>query len=171
VEAILNIGDSISGAIFSDPERKFRYALWRLWKPAEEKLLFIGLNPSTANNIKDDPTITCLCRFAKSWGFGGLFVGNLFSLVTANPDVLWVSSSPELPGGPNDAAIKQMRGLSSKVMIGWGNEGRNAGTRPGEILALLGEPVYCIKKTKLGEPIHPLYQPIESQLQRYIRQE
>ena len=128
----MNIGEGISGAVFSDSNRRFRYALWRFWQPSGDKLLFIGLNPSTANDIKDDPTIRCLVRFAKSWGFGGLFAGNLFSLVTANPDVLWHSSSPEQPNGPNDVAIKQMREFSAKVMVGWGNEGKNAGTRPRE---------------------------------------
>lgn len=167
----MNIGESISGAVFSDSNRRFRYALWRFWKPSSDKLLFIGLNPSTANDIKDDPTITRLVGFAKSWGFGGLFAGNLFSLVTANPDVLWLSPSPEQPNGPNDMAIKRMRELSSKVMVGWGNEGRNAGTRPREVLALLGAPVYCIKTTRAGEPCHPLYMPLMSQLVPYVRME
>jgi len=165
----LNIGEGISGAVFSDSNRGFRYALWRFWQPGGEKLLFIGLNPSTANDIKDDPTIRRLIGFAKAWGFGGLFTGNLFSLVTANPDVLWFSSSPEQSNDPNDIALKRMRELSAKVMVGWGNEGRNAGTRPGEVLALLGEPVFCIKTTKGGEPTHPLYMPLSSQLIPYVR--
>jgi len=167
----LNIGEGISGAVFSDSNRRFRYALWRVWQPAGDKLLFIGLNPSTANDIKDDPTIRRLIGFAKSWGFGGLFAGNLFSLVTANPADLWFSSSPEQPNGPNDIAIKRMRELSTKVMVGWGNEGRSAGTRPGQVLALLGGPVYCLKITGEGEPGHPLYMPFYSQLMQYIRKE
>lgn len=166
----MNIGEGISGAVFSDSNRRFRYALWRFWQPSGDKLLFIGLNPSTANNIKDDPTIRRLIGFAKSWGFGGLFVGNLFSLVTANPDVLWHSSSPEQSNGPNDIAIERMHELSTKVMVGWGNEGKNAGTRTGEILTLLRDPVYCIKTTMAGEPCHPLYMSLSSHLHQYVRQ-
>lgn len=165
----MNIGEGISGAVFSDSNKRFRYALWRVWQPTSSKVLFIGLNPSTANDIKDDPTITRLIGFAKSWGFGGLFCGNLFSLVSANPDVLWYQSSLEQPMGPNDNAIKKMRELCVKVVVGWGNDGRFAGARPKEILALLGEPVFCLKTTKLGEPSHPLYMPIESQLVPYVR--
>jgi hypothetical protein len=165
----MNIGKGISGALFSDSTRRFRYALWRVWQPTGHRLLFIGLNPSTANDIKDDPTIRRLVGFAKAWGFGGLLVGNLFSLVTADPRILWFSSSPELPKGPNDVAIKQMREHSSMVFVGWGNEGRNAGTRPKEVLALLGEPVFCLKTTRLGEPSHPLYLPLSSELIPYIR--
>ena len=165
----MNIGEGISGALFSDSERRFRYALWRIWQPSGDKLLFIGLNPSTANGTKDDPTIRRLIGFAKSWGFGGLFAGNLFSIVSANPDVLWLSSSVELPGGPNDMAIKRMRELSSKVMVGWGNWGAAAGTRPGEVIAILREPVYCLKTTRSGEPGHPLYIRSTSDLEPYIR--
>lgn len=165
----MNIGEGISGAIFSDSLRRFRYALWRVWQPDGDRLLFIGLNPSTANNIKDDPTIRRLVGFAKSWGFGGLFAGNLFSLVTANPDNLWFSPSPELPGGPNDTAIKRMRELSVKVWVGWGNEGRNAGSRPKEVLDLVGDPVFCLRRTMAGEPTHPLYIARDSQLIPYVR--
>ncbi len=166
----MNIGEGISGTVFSDSNRRFRYALWRFWQPSGDKLLFIGLNPSTATNITDDPTIRRLIGFAKSWGFGGLFAGNLFSLVAADPANLWFTSSPEQPDGPNDIAIKRMRELSTKVMVGWGNEGRNAGARPGEVLALIGQPVFCIKTTKAGEPGHPLYMPLSSQLIPYVRE-
>lgn len=84
--------------------------------------------------------------------------------------VLWHSSSPEQPNGPNDVAIKRMSELSAKVLVGWGNEGRNAGTRPREVLALLGQPVFCLRMTSAGEPTHPLYLPLSSQLIPYVRQ-
>lgn len=85
----MNIGESISGAVFSDENRKFRYALWRIWDITLDGLLFIGLNPSTAEHVKDDPTVRRLIGFAKTWGFGSLFVGNLFSLVTPDPAKIW----------------------------------------------------------------------------------
>lgn len=165
----MNIGEGISGALFSDSNCKFRYALWRIWWRHGDRLLFVGLNPSTANGIKDDPTIRRLVGLAKIWGFGGLFCGNLFSLVSANPDVLWLEPCTEQPNGPTDTALKQMKALCCKVMVGWGNEGRNAGKRPDEVIALLGEPVYCIKTTAIGEPIHPLYMPKSSTLIPYNR--
>jgi hypothetical protein len=165
----VNIGETISGALFSDSNKKYRYALWRIWDRSKRALLFVGLNPSTANEIHNDPTIVRLANFAKSWGYGGLYCGNLFSLVSANPDVLWISPCTEQPGGPTDMALQQMRSLSSIVMVGWGNEGRNAGKRPEEVLKLLGVPVYCIKTTLSGEPIHPLYMPSSSKLIPYVR--
>ena len=132
-------------------------------------LLFIGLNPSTAKEYRDDPTIIRLVGFAKAWGFGGLFAGNLFSLVTAYPSVLWAETPMELPDVDNDAAILRMRSLSSMVLVGWGNDGRRAGYRPAYILSLLDMPVHCISTTAAGEPHHPLRTLASSKPIVYIR--
>lgn len=167
----MNIGGSISGALFSDSERKFRYSLWRIWDKSKAALMFVGLNPSTASELKDDPTIIRLCGFAKSFGYGGLYAGNLFSIVSANPEVLMFRSSEEQPLGPNDMAIKYMRHITSAVVVGWGEWGRKAGKRPDAVLSLLGEPVYCLKVNKSGEPCHPLYLPADSKLIPYRRVE
>lgn len=165
----MNIGGSISGAVFSDENRRFRYSLWRIWDKSKEALLFIGLNPSTANDIKNDPTIARMVSFGKSWGFGGLYVGNLFSIVSANPDVLFFESSVEQPNGLNDEAIKQMNKLCSTVLVGWGEWGQNAGLRPAQVLSLIGERAFCLKVNKSGEPSHPLYLPSSSKMILYER--
>jgi hypothetical protein len=165
----MEIGGSTSGALFSDGNRKFRYALWRIWDRIEGTLLFVGLNPSTANELKDDPTIRRMIGFAKAFGFGGLYVANLFSIVSADPRVLFFESSTEQPGGPNDRAIQEMRKLASTVVVGWGEWGQNAGKRPSAVLALLGEPVFCLKVNRSGEPCHPLYLPKDTKLVRYSR--
>ena len=133
------ISESISGAVFNDSNRRFRYALWRFWQPRGDKLLFIGLNPSTANDIKDDPTICKLINFAKFWGFGGLFCGNLFSLVSANPAALFVTPSVELVGGIDIRKCLRI------------------------------QPVYCLAITHTGDPRHPLYTRSTSQLVPYVR--
>ena len=163
----MNIGGSISGALFSDENRKYRYALWRIWDKSKEALLFIGLNPSTANDIKDDPTIIRLVGFAKHWGFGGLYAGNLFSIVSAHPRILLTPAAAEKPGGLNDVAIKEMNKLCSTVLVGWGEWGKNIGLRPNEVITLVGERTFCLKINKSGEPCHPLYQPRDSKLILY----
>lgn len=168
-EDVLKIGEGINGALFDSPDRIFRYSLWRIWNPGGKLLLFIGLNPSTANDIKDDPTIRRLVGFAKAWGFGGLLAGNLFSLVTAYPDVLWRHPSSKQPDDFNDRAILRMEQMCSKVLVAWGDQGRHAGSRPEEVLRLLGDPVYCFKLTAAGEPYHPLYLPLNSQTIPYAR--
>lgn len=60
----------INGAKMS-PEKDYRYALWRVWD--DSKAMFIGLNPSTANETENDPTIRRVIRFARDWGNGDLF--------------------------------------------------------------------------------------------------
>ena len=164
----MEIGGSISGALFNGTF-SCRYSLWRIWEKTGDYLLFIGLNPSTANGIKDDPTIRRLINFAKSWGFGGLFCGNLFSLVSSNPANLLYESAVELQGGPNDQAIKRMREIATLVLVGWGTWGIHASSRAEDVLALVGEPVHCLKVTRKGEPAHPLYMPADSKLMRYYR--
>lgn len=164
----LNIGDSISGAWFSEDGR-FRFALWRIWNRDLPMLIFTGLNPSKAGRFNNDPTIVRLIDFGKIWGFGGLFASNLHPYITPYPKELWphAAEQQEL----NDAAIKQMRALSGTAFVGWGNEGIHAGDRATRVLELLGEPVYCLKVNKSGEPIHPLYLPKTSRLIPYIRKE
>lgn len=166
------IGGSISGALFSDENKKYRYALWRLWDNEKPALLFIGLNPSTANEIKDDPTVIKMVGFAKILGYGGLYVGNLFSIVSANPEVLFLEPSKEEVNGPNDVAIKNMREfLTTTVIVGWGEWGQNAGLRPARVIEILGESVFCLKINKSGEPCHPLYLPRDSKPIPYYRRE
>ncbi len=164
----MEIGEGISGALFSG-DNKFRYSLWRIWERTGDYLLFIGLNPSTANGMKDDPTIRRLINFAKSWGFGGLFCGNLFSLVSANPAKLLYEEAVELQGGPNDKAIKRMREWTTLVLVGWGTWGIHASSRSRAVLDLVGEYVFCLRVTRKGEPNHPLYMPADSKLMRYYR--
>jgi hypothetical protein len=59
--------------------RKYRYALWRNWDGSKPYAMIIGLNPSTADENENDPTITRCINFAKSWGYGGVCVTNLFA--------------------------------------------------------------------------------------------
>ena len=69
-------------------DKKYRYSLKRIWDKDKPKVLFIMLNPSLADNYKDDPTIRRLIKFAKLYGYGGFYVGNLFSYITPYPSEL-----------------------------------------------------------------------------------
>src|SRR3990167_1455687 len=82
--------DKNSGADFSE-NRKFRYKLWRVWDKSKTKVMFIGLNPSNANETDPDPTITRCINFAKSWGYGGIVMTNLFAFVSTDPKKLITS--------------------------------------------------------------------------------
>ena len=82
-----------SNAKFSK-DRAYRYALWRTWDDSLEKLLFIGLNPSTADEIKDDPTMRRCIRFSKDFGFGGFIMANIFAFRSTDPKKLKKIKNP-----------------------------------------------------------------------------
>lgn len=140
------------GAIFSE-DRKYRYSLWRNWDPICEKLLFIGLNPSNANEIKDDPTITRCMRRAVNGGFGGLIVANLYAYVSSIPDVLL--GEGDFVGEENDLFLKYMIGISGQVLCGWGSF-KPVKQRASKVLEMIKEP-YCLGVNADGQPKHPLY--------------
>ena len=111
-------------AAFS-PCGRHRWWLERRWDPQRPRLLFIGLNPSRADDRRDDPTLRRLIGFAQAWGFGSLEVLNLFSRITASPAVLRRSREPL--GGRNDAWLSErLANLrpGDAVLLGWGNGGR-----------------------------------------------
>ena len=80
-------------AVFS-PCRTYRYALSRVWAADKPYALFIGLNPSTADETLDDPTIRRCIDFAKRWGYGGLVMANLFAYRATNPSEMKAATDP-----------------------------------------------------------------------------
>ena len=82
-----------SDAKFSK-DRIYRYALWRIWDDTLPKLLFIGLNPSTADEINDDPTMRRCIRFSKDLGYGGFIMGNIFAYRSTDPKKLKTINNP-----------------------------------------------------------------------------
>ena len=81
--------------------RKYRYALWRTWDESKPNVMIIGLNPSTADENENDPTITRCINFAKSWGYGGVCVTNLFAYCATVPSDMKASNDPI--GSENDS--------------------------------------------------------------------
>jgi hypothetical protein len=156
-----------SGAIM-DEKRKHRFLLWRFWDD-RPRMLFIGLNPSTANELEDDPTIRRLCSFAKGWGYGGLYAVNLYSQVTPHPEELL----PETRNHPaNIPALQMALGLSTLTVCGWGDGIKNVldsdlGFRAEQVIGMLSSPK-CFGLTKSGNPKHPLYLPSDSKLKEYV---
>lgn len=139
-------------AIFSE-DRKYRYALWRVWNQSRPLRLQIGLNPSTANEISDDPTITRGITRAARDGFGGFLMANLYAYVSTNPEVLL--GGGEFVGIENDAYLKQMIALAGQTVCGWGSFPAVV-KRANAVLEMIPEP-YCLGINKDGQPKHPLY--------------
>ncbi len=141
-----------TGAIFS-PMRHHRYVLWRIWDESLPKIMFIGLNPSTANETEPDNTIRRVISFAKNWGYGGVYMLNLFSIVSSDPKILLGQDSPI---GPDyDMHLNKYAALSKDILFAWGSF-KEAKERAAEISARFPAAV-CLGFTKDGSPKHPLY--------------
>ena len=134
------------------PCRQYRYALWRKWAVGPQ-VLFVMLNPSTADESTDDPTIRRCISFAKSWGFGSLAVGNLFALRTPNPGELMKHPSPI--GDATDQWLRSLQESAALTVAAWGNSGR-LNNRSASVAQILSKP-HTLGLTKIAEPRHPLY--------------
>lgn len=131
---------------------RYRYKLSRRWDPADW-CLFVMLNPSTADALADDPTIRRCIGFTRSWGFGGLLVGNLYAWRATRPADL-----PEqgAEGRWNDWWLRVMARRASMVVCAWGANAEPE--RAEHVRALLGD-AYHMGLTAGGQPRHPLYLP------------
>jgi hypothetical protein len=146
-----------SGAIYS-PCGLYRYRLWREWGDGRRTLLWIMLNPSTADHLgNNDPTIERCERRAFAWGFDRVEIVNLFALRSPDPRIL--RKAPNPIGPENDRAILEAADEARTILCAWGALGA-LGSRASRVRALLGDrPLSCLALTKSGEPAHPLYLP------------
>jgi hypothetical protein len=152
------------GAIFSD-DGMYRYALWRTWSAYKPPLMFIGLNPSTANQLNNDPMITRLITRANIDGYGGLLAGNIYGLVSSNPDKL--ITTPDPIGTETDVYLCQMIGMAKTILCAWGSFSAASVSRINDVLAMISDP-YCLGLNRDGRPKHPLYIPYKEHLIKYI---
>ncbi len=134
--------------------RKYRYALSRSWDDKKKIVLFIGLNPSTADEKKDDPTIRRCINYAQSWGYGGLQVANLFAYRATKPTKLRYVENPV--GDDNDQQLIKLSRMADLTVAAWGNEGALI-NRDKQVIKLIPN-LMCLKINKSGQPAHPLYQ-------------
>jgi len=141
-----------SGAEFSDC-RKWRYLLWRRWDAKGPVANFLMLNPSTADELKLDPTCARARAYAEAWGYGSLIVTNVFAWRSTDPKALRQVKDPV--GAGNDAAILRAAKESDLVICAWGNHGLGRSQHIRKLLS--GIPLHALKVTGSGEPGHPLY--------------
>jgi hypothetical protein len=116
--------------------------------------MFVGLNPSTADETSDDPTLTRCINYAKSWGYGGVCMANLFAFRATEPSDMKASDDPI--GTENNKWLKKLAKDAALVVAAWGNDGSYL-ERSKQVKELLPN-LYCLKLNKSGEPAHPLYQ-------------
>lgn len=132
---------------------QFRYELRRVWDESKPLVLFIGLNPSTADDSSDDNTSRVCINYAKRWGYGGLLLGNLFAYRSTDQSALY--TTPDAIGPGNDTWLKKLQSEAKLVVCAWGGTGSYK-NRDQAVLSFLQAP-HCLVKLKSGRPGHPLY--------------
>ncbi len=139
--------------------RRWRYLLWRRWDGRKPVANFLMLNPSTADELKLDPTCSRARDYAERWGYGALIVTNIFAFRETSPDRMKAAKDPV--GRGNNAAILRAARESAIVVCAWGNHGAFLG-RSAEITRKLKAkniPLHALRVNAGGEPAHPLYLP------------
>lgn len=149
-------GDADSTAIYS-PCESYRYLLTRVWNPTGARALFVMLNPSTATELQNDPTVERCERRARALGFGAFRVANIFAYRATDPRVMRAALDPV--GPENDRMIAQSAPWADRIICAWGSHGAHM-ARGAQVEALLratGCPLFHLGLTRHGHPKHPLY--------------
>jgi len=141
---------------------RYRLCRWLLevQEPEHEPyVLFVGLNPSTADASIDDNTVRAWMRLTLAWGFRMFVVGNVYAYRSRNPKALWKVADPIGPA--NGVALLEMAREAAYVVACWGNH-----AQPKHCLPVLEQltnykPVYCLGRNENGTPKHPLFLPTD----------
>lgn len=153
-------GDAPSVAVYSDCEA-YRYLLTRVWDGALPRALFVMLNPSTATEVQNDPTVERCERRARALGFGAFRVTNIFAFRATDPRAMRAVADPV--GPDNDAAIRESvdwaGGPADRIICAWGAHGAhlNRGAAVAQLLRESGRDLHHLGLTAAGAPKHPLY--------------
>ena len=145
----------------------------------EKTVVFIGLNPSNANSLRNDRTLIGIVNFCSRWNYKNIYIINLFGLISKSPSQLSMSLNPV--GEKNDLIIAKVLGFWRKnincdLWLGWGDKGKLY-RRDLEVLKLIkrlsnlksndnnhSKRVLTLGVSKKGNPRHPLYMPNQSLL-------
>lgn len=157
-------------ALFS-PCGTYRYTLERPIALVPKRwLLWVMLNPSTADATTDDATIRRVIGFTRSWGYDGALVGNLYAFRATKPFDLWAhqKAGVDIVGPANDEHINQLSRRATGVVIAWGAHAERNPKRADYVRRLIGRrrEAYALGFTSSGQPVHPLRQPADLQLVR-----
>lgn len=151
-----------NGAEFSSCG-KYRYVLWRIWDDSKPKVMFIGLNPSTANQTTNDPTIRRVCQIARHNGFGGVYMCNCFAFVSPDPRMLIV----EDPGLENYKTLISVAKGCAGVVFAWGNFKAVTENKMDVMLMNMFPNAKALAINKNGSPKHPLYCRVNTQFIKF----
>lgn len=165
-----DLAGGLAAAVFDGKARTYRYLLTRIWDPSRKPAVFVMLNPSTADALVDDPTMTRIAGskgFARRTGAGGVAVVNLFGLRSTDPRALRHHDDPV--GPLNDVFLRRATADAFIVVAAWGAGGVEHGRGPqvADMLRKRGVRLLCLGTTSTGQPRHPLYLPGSADFEPY----
>jgi hypothetical protein len=146
-----------SGAAFSDC-RNYRYALWRIWNRNLPLVMFIGLNPSTANESEPDNTIRRVKSISENLGYGGFYMMNCFPIISTDPKILKDTDKTVFDQQQyfiNNQKLKEVTAKCKDIIFAWGNF-KEVQNRAKEV-QLMFPNAKALHINKNGSPKHPLY--------------
>lgn len=149
-----------NGANFSN-DRSYRYSLWRIWDESKPLVMFIGLNPSTANEPHSDPTIKRVIRISEYNGYGGFYMMNCFAYISTNPKGLVIDIISHCL---NDNLLIEIGSKCKDVVFAWGNFDVVKDNGMDKELKQMFPNAKALHINKNGSPKHPLYCKVESKL-------
>jgi hypothetical protein len=138
-------------------DRRHRYSLVHRINPllGDSLILWIGLNPSTADESQLDPTLTRIRSFSEREGFHGFWMANLFGLRTPYPKEMMAAKDPV--GSGNDASLQLAAKRCERIVAAWGAIGEYQSRAEAVAKLFPGRELWCLGTTKDGHPRHPLY--------------
>lgn len=158
LELIDRINQSPKSGAWIDDTGRYRYALWRTFDESQSRVVFVGLNPSTADAELPDPTIRRCLRFARDWNYGGILMVNLFAYRHTSPKGLMKAMYPV--GPLNNSVLAAAAESYPEVVCCWGAHGNylnRAEKVRHDLRAVAPRRLFHLGLTKAGEPRHPLY--------------
>ncbi len=149
------------------PDRRHRYSLVHRWNPlfGDRLILWIGLNPSTADEAQLDPTLTRIAAFSKREGFDGFWMANLFALRTPYPKEMM--AAPDPVGPENDTSLLAAADRCERIVAAWGVCGEFQARADAVAQLFRGRELWCLGTTQDGHPRHPLYVAAKQPLVRW----
>ncbi|MDQ0191600.1 DUF1643 domain-containing protein [Alicyclobacillus cycloheptanicus] len=164
----IKVSYSNQGALI---EGIYRYTLWREWNASGKTMVYVMLNPSTADGSEDDPTIEQCVHFAARDGYGSIVVVNLFAYRETDPEVLASIKNKGTAIGPkNWRYVEQEAVRADKLVLAWGRHGSIHNRHLDDEVRRLctDHHVYCLGITKEGHPCHPGRLRLDTTFKPYI---
>jgi len=156
-----------TGARFSEC-KLYRYTLWREWDTKLPLIVWCGLNPSTADDTRDDPTIRREVAFSKAWGFGRYVKVNAYAFRATNPQFMLAAEDPIGPDNVETVIANAERAAMFVACWGANIDPRHSWTMTSRLRNCYGLTTYCLGLTKAMRPKHPLYLKSDTKPIRWI---